>query len=345
MASFIESIFGKAREKVTLEDVEGFFTEPKEETSTLEFKSGNISQDKLFKSVTGLLNAEGGLLIIGSPEEREKDKEDKKHKYRIKFAVGELVPCTNLKTRESINQLLGSHIVPPPAGIKILPFEKGDGYIYLIEVPQSVSPPHQVTGAGTGIYYFRNDNTTVPASHGVVSALFNQRRVPRLYASIGFEYQKDKPYLDFNILLTNESEYPADKVGYMISFLNVFDIFGNIKLNFTENKHTEFNIRERKAVFTPDTVIPKGLGERKIIRVAHSYGHILVYVLHWSVQNTTRGAYSWIDCATGKIVDSTNEVSEGETFLNKFFDFLKEDPNKRIVAPFIPPGLNMSFLK
>lgn len=330
MANFIEGIFGKLGEKLTLQDVEEFFKERQEETATLEFKSGDITPEKLFKSVAGFLNSEGGLLIVGSPKERE----DKVNEHlRVKYAKGELIPCNSFKTRESITQKIGSNIVPPPAGIKIWPFYSDSSAVYLIEVPQSVSPPHQVQQSG--MYYFRNDNTTVPASYGVVSALFNQRRVPRLMATVDFEPGKRESELEFQVTITNESDYPADKVGYMVNIYNGYDIKGNIRSEFRVDATTEFDIKHFKAVFPVDMVMPKGIGERKKFKLVHLKKPIFISTVHWSLQNTTRGVYIWID-PDGEVVESTDDPREGEQLLAKFFDYLKADPGERIVLPSRP---------
>lgn len=50
-------------------DIKDFFSTRQEESSTLEFKSGEVDVTDIFKEITAFLNTEGGLLIIGAPRE------------------------------------------------------------------------------------------------------------------------------------------------------------------------------------------------------------------------------------------------------------------------------------
>jgi hypothetical protein len=329
MAKFIESIFGKTSREVTLEDVTKFFETRQDETSTLEFKSGNVSLEDLYKSVSGLLNAEGGLLIVGSPVEQQEEKVDKKQKHVIKFAQGTPVPTTNFKTRESITQKLGTHIVPPPIGFDIAQIKMGEGYIYLIDVPQSLNPPHQVTGSGMGIYYFRNDNTTIPASHGVVSALFNQRKQPKLAARIEL-HELGETDFDVSVAVGNESEYPADKVTYIIDVSNALKVESPY-YKFRLSRATTF-VMNHSYTFTPELVIPKGVEEKKSFRVVHRGKDFLIYITAWTSTTNIQHFFLWYSGTTKKKVKLDTAMPLAEV-VEQFLTRIGEDHHNRSNTP------------
>jgi hypothetical protein len=71
MEGFISKIFRKSYSEILLSDVEEFFKVPQEETGVLEFKSGEVSLEDVFKEVAAFLNTEGRLIIIGAPKKQE----------------------------------------------------------------------------------------------------------------------------------------------------------------------------------------------------------------------------------------------------------------------------------
>jgi hypothetical protein len=60
-------ILGKNIESITIQDLEEFFTSEQEETSILEFKSGEVQLEDVYKEIAAFLNTERGLLIVGAP--------------------------------------------------------------------------------------------------------------------------------------------------------------------------------------------------------------------------------------------------------------------------------------
>ncbi|NRT16932.1 putative HTH transcriptional regulator, partial [Flavobacterium sp. 28A] len=71
-SDYIEKIFGKSRNEVTLNDIKEYFSTEQEESSVIEFKSGEVEINDIFKEITAFLNTEGGLLVIGTPRETKK---------------------------------------------------------------------------------------------------------------------------------------------------------------------------------------------------------------------------------------------------------------------------------
>jgi hypothetical protein len=171
--SYSLSFFQKELHQLGIGDLIEYFNEEQEETSTLEFKSGDVGLEKLHGEVCAFLNTEGGLLIIGAPKETEGNKRG--------VCIGKLTSCTYIKSEHSLMQSLASNISPTPTGIKCKALQYDTGYVYVLEVPQSMHPPHQVSREGK--YYIRLDKEAKAAPHGIVEALFF-RRVPE-YELVG----------------------------------------------------------------------------------------------------------------------------------------------------------------
>jgi len=68
--SICKSIFNKEIYDLEIDDLKAFFSTEQEETSLIEFKSGAVEVDTIYKEVAAFLNTEGGILVIGAPEEK-----------------------------------------------------------------------------------------------------------------------------------------------------------------------------------------------------------------------------------------------------------------------------------
>jgi hypothetical protein len=212
-SDYIEKIFGKNRNEVTLNDIKEYFSTQQEESSVIEFKSGEVEINDIFKEITAFLNTEGGLLIIGAPRETKKTI----GKNIIKICEGDLT-YSNFKNKDWLYQKIASNIVPTPTDLKIEEYLTENGNIFLIDIPQSLNPPHQCSADGK--YYLRLERDAKPAPHGIVQALFNKRRVPSLSADISIE-QNGHNSDNILVRIKNESHIPADKVSFLIDVYNV----------------------------------------------------------------------------------------------------------------------------
>jgi predicted HTH transcriptional regulator len=74
MSRYVETFFGKEAKSIEISDLQAFFSDKQYETSTVEFKSGDVEINDVFKEITAFLNTEGGLLIIGAPKETKDQK-------------------------------------------------------------------------------------------------------------------------------------------------------------------------------------------------------------------------------------------------------------------------------
>lgn len=227
-SDYIEKIFGKSRIEVTLNDIEEYFSTEQEESSVIEFKSGEVEINDIFKEITAFLNTEGGLLIIGAP--RETKKNIGKNNV-IKICAGALT-YSNFKNKDWLYQKIASNIVPTPTNLKIEEYLTEEGNIFLIDVPQSANPPHQCSSDGK--YYLRLERDAKPAPHGIVQALFDKRRVPFLSADININ-QSGHNSDSIEVRIKNESRIPADKVSFIVDIYNVNKVESDYKFELIED--------------------------------------------------------------------------------------------------------------
>ena len=214
--SYIEKIFNKNIIDFKIEDLRSFFKTEQEETSILEFKSGKIEINDIYKEITAFLNTEGGLLIIGAPIER-KEKSGKNEKV---ICTGELT-YSQFRNKDWLYQKIASNIVPTPVGLKIFEHIDSSGSIFVIDIPQSTIPPHQCSADGK--YYIRLERDAKPAPHGIIQALFQKRKLPKLDADIKINStNEDTDNVVASIM--NLSDIPADKVSFLVDVYNVNDV-------------------------------------------------------------------------------------------------------------------------
>ncbi len=179
--------FGKELSDLTFADIENYFVDEKEESDKIEFKSyhNHNSSEKdhkdkengVLKTICGLLNSEGGLIIWGAPIGQ------KINGKQEKVFQGKLSPCDKAIGKDSFINKVADSITPTPNGVKFQPIEKDGQFVYIIEVEQSFYSPHQFKN----IYYMRMDGQTKPAPHHYIEALFRKVTFPRLISSLSIK--------------------------------------------------------------------------------------------------------------------------------------------------------------
>ena len=193
--SFIESIIGERPENIGITQVQSFFASNPRESQHLEFKSGDVELLKIQKEICAFLNSEGGLLVLGAPREGDETFQPDLNHF----------PDSNLL----LNQIANG-IDPTPPGIKIYQIAGDDGSIFLVEVPQSQTPPHQLSGSG--VYYMREAAVSRPAKHHEVERLILQRRKASLDLKIEIERPDDA--LLIRLIIGNSSSISAYEPGF-----------------------------------------------------------------------------------------------------------------------------------
>lgn len=233
MTDFCKQLFGKSIRELTIEDLSLYFSEAKEETEILEFKSGKGDFEGAFnknilRAVTAFLNSSGGILIWGAPEHKIQENGN------AKVCVGDLVPVHERREKDQLINRIASSISYMPTGIKIERLDLNQGYIYIIEVQESQSKPHQFNGQ----YLIRLDGQSKPAPHYIVDSMFKQ--INDADTEIGlhlydFLWAQGYLTLDFKMVVFNFSRYmPARNVNVnLYSNVGEFNTTGSRDINIT----------------------------------------------------------------------------------------------------------------
>jgi hypothetical protein len=215
-----KKIFGKNLYQITKDDLVEYFSTPREETSVLEFKSGQIKINAIFKEICAFLNTDGGMIIIGTPKER---KLPKSGRISRRICQGTLIP-SGFRDKNWIESLIAANILPYPNGIRIHEIREEEGKYFIVEVPQSQKPPHQFLNDGR--YYIRLEKEAKPAPHGIVESLFFKQVKARLQADLNIE-RMDSEADDHNkisVEIRNLSSVPVEQISYMIRIYNISEI-------------------------------------------------------------------------------------------------------------------------
>ncbi len=174
---------------------------------------------ELGKHVSAFANSSGGLIAIGVREDRYADQS-----FEINsFDLGEI----NL---QHLQRALSTS-VEPKAEFSVESVDMGtvDGITYgiiLLFIEQSETPPHQVLYNKT--YYFRHGESSNPAPHSLVAALFRYRRQARLEIDLIKMGNPDH----LRVLIKNKGNAPAHHTHIIINiFPRLMDENGKPLLN------------------------------------------------------------------------------------------------------------------
>ena len=194
--TWTQNILEKAGSDIKLADIREFFQRNPHESQHLEFKSGDVDMSKLRKEVCALLNSEGGLIILGSPREGGEN--------------AGVLELNHFPDASLLLQQIIQGVVPQPAGINVLQIPGDDGSVFLIDIPGSATPPHQLQGSGQ--YYIREGAVSRPALHHEVEMMFMENRKPSLDLQIEIERPDDA--LLIRLIIGNKSSVSAFEPGF-----------------------------------------------------------------------------------------------------------------------------------
>jgi len=211
---YLTSFFGKNLDALEYDDIIDFFSEEKEESDKIEFKSysleyGNFKNnlEGVIRGICAFLNSDGGILIWGAPVGQTV--EGKKEK----IFKGELTPLNEFKEKDWLINKVSDSVTPLPIGINVKPLTKEGKYLYIFQIQKSIYSPHQFKNT----YYARLDGQTKPAPHYLIEALFRKISYPNVEAYIGFDKAgliSNKYFLDITIYLFNFTELQNEENVY-----------------------------------------------------------------------------------------------------------------------------------
>lgn len=194
--------FGISLRELVYEDIQNFFLEVQNESETIEFKSGQGDFDasltkNIIRTVSALLNSSGGILIWGAPVEKEN------------ICHGDLTPLSIIKEKDWLINRITREISYMPIGVNVAILTKDDRCIYIFEIQESKSKPHQYNGN----YYIRLDGQSRPAPHYLVDAMFNRVSFAELNSKAEFDLieENDKYILKINLIVANHSRFIISK--------------------------------------------------------------------------------------------------------------------------------------
>jgi hypothetical protein len=318
MNYFSKTYFLKDLYEIIEKDVICFFQNNQFETTYLEFKSGEVSLEKIYKEVVALHNSEGGLIIIGSPKPT-KDKEGNE------FFEGELTYSIH-KNKDWLYQKICGKISPMPVGIKIHDVKCLNGkIIQILDIPKSVNPPHQCLD--DGVYYLRFETQTRFAPHSFVEALFNRRKS----TSIEFEnfnigtILRDNSFFT-SVSVSNHSEIPIIGLDYIIEFLNInnlLDIDNDNIIGKDLNYYKDMRIITANKSISNDFTLVKGLGVKFEYKIDH-FNEAFIPRVNIYGKNLGLKTISFIVCPVNKVYREILEDGENiyQIFISNIEDIL-----------------------
>jgi hypothetical protein len=299
---------GKGIGDITIEDLLEYFLVEQEETSTIEFKSGDVSLEKIYPEICAFLNTNGGILIIGAPNKlKVKDKEIYK---------GELIPSKIIKSSFILLQKISSAIVPAGLNINIKELNYQDGKIFILDIPQSKYPPHQ--NSLDGKYYIRLESETTKAPHGFIQALFNKRQYPDLHINLSLHTDnKNKKHIISK--LYNKSLITALKGGYIIhiygvkSFSKVSvekqeEIYNNVHIHYYKNGVIENEDGNNFTYKENFETLNKGLLIEKDFIIDTLESNYLLCIVFWAKDTELKFLLLIVDPNDDNIIYETREI-------------------------------------
>lgn len=181
--------------------LESFLGQHVEENLNLDYKDIRACEnpEKLAETICAFANSEGGLLVLGVEESREKDEKGND----VKIRPGKITWGPKSLTKEAIESKLVIRIHPSISGMRIYPIRNQVGeVVFLVDVPQSSRPPHQ---APDRKYYLRYNFQNQPMDHYQIGALFDRRLRPKLRPLIDvIAFRQADNEIDLRIGLANE---------------------------------------------------------------------------------------------------------------------------------------------
>jgi hypothetical protein len=178
-----------------------------EEGLYLEFKRPAALNDKpeIGRDVSSFANADGGTIIYGIAENPK--------------APHDIEPVDpTLRTRESLEQIIDSNIIPKVRGVRVSTVHSSGstGRFYVVDIPRAAVGAHQST---TDCVYYRRQNTSkYRMSHYEVMELSRRSESPMLFVTLrlpptnkrrmapNLEQNNYSGYFHFDWVIENEAD-------------------------------------------------------------------------------------------------------------------------------------------
>lgn len=183
---YIEQFFHVKGEELTVDLLKQFISTHPEENLHLEFKSGAFfdanNRDNITMAVTSFANSDGGLLIIGVKEKKEKGKS-----YADSIDGVQVDPK---HSKEALENILVSTINPKIDLLRIFRLEENGKSIFILDSEKSERAPHM---ASDKRYYKRLNSQKNPMeNYEVEDYMFGRKKTPKLTAKFNLSEGKEQ---------------------------------------------------------------------------------------------------------------------------------------------------------
>lgn len=245
------------KQTYTQADIESIIIRKQEESSKLEFKSGEAlnksKPDKIqiSKAISAFANSGGGILIYGILEKNHVAE-------NTSFVDGDEVK------KEWLEQVINSNVQPAVEGILIFPIRFDSDFkksVYLIKIP----PSDNGHMAADQKYYKRSNFMSIPMEHYEVRDLYHKSKkavlsiidlVHQKRSSFGVPGNYGKFRFQINFIVRNDSDYKEDnyKMVFEIPTILIYD--PNTKLEncrvLTEGNVNIYSVPSESPLFKKD---------------------------------------------------------------------------------------------
>jgi hypothetical protein len=115
-----------------------------------------------------------------------------------------------------------------------------------------------------------------PAPHGIVQALFNKRKVPKLSADISIKEENNSTD-NIVVRIKNESTIPAEKVSFIIDIYNIKNVESIYNFNYQDDQLGEkFSMSNNS-----DQVLVQIINLPIHFKIEHIKKDYLIFVAFW----------------------------------------------------------------
>jgi len=194
----------------TKESIEQLITNQVEENIHLDYKAANSLQDKneIAKDVAAFANSDGGVIIYGIHEFKEREK---------RYLPEKIDPIIDIKkhSKEWLEQVINSNIEPRISGIKITPIRlnrENTQTVYVVEIPKS-NTVHM-----TNFRYYRRFNFESVTMHDYeIKDILNRKSNPKIQISFMIS-----SLTMFNLTSYSVRVFAKNEGGVMAKYLKVY---------------------------------------------------------------------------------------------------------------------------
>lgn len=257
---FIRDYFQKDPSDISYEDLVRFLEQRNEEAWNLDYKEyrPEMRLEDIVKDVTAFANSGGGLLILGISEVQDP-------LNHLKIFPGDITWCYPTLSKEQLeNKIHGN--TEPRINVHIEPIRhpsRSGEAVYLIDIPQSETPPHQFKK--TRKYYKRFNFKSEEMEHWEIADLFQKRMRSKLV-----------PHFFVKNLSVNPSETKIDHFEFVMELEIQVENVGRVLAKNTyfslkaESHGLEF-IRKIAGEINPTEISKCELQHIGVNRIQHPY--------------------------------------------------------------------------